>query len=123
MTPDRPPGRPGSRDEDRYPKQRPSARALRLDLDTEGHFLPETHLLAVVDAELVAVDRRRSVRAADLLLRERVRLAEELMDRQRHRPGRALQSELALHRPWCLAVEARELAFEGCRRKFLDIEH
>ena len=101
----------------------PSVGLDGLDLDQQLHIHLEAKVLAVGDAEVLAVDHRRGIGAADFLLGHRVRLAQEAVDLQRHRLGHAVQRQFTVNLGRCVALEGGELALVAGKREFSDIEH
>src|SRR3546814_5569093 len=69
----------------------------RLDLDPQRHLHAEPVVLAGGHAELVALDRRQRVRAAQLALEHWVRHALEAPDLQLDRTGHPMQRQFADH--------------------------
>src|SRR5262245_62451658 len=93
----------------------------RFDLDAQLYVHLEAELLAEADAEILAVDLRRRVGAADVLAAHV--LAQEALDLERHGLRHTVQRERAFDLGGRAVLEVDELARVLRGRKLPDVEH
>src|SRR5688572_30060627 len=85
----------------------------RLDGDQHLGIHPESHGLAVVHVEVVALERAGGIGAADFATLHGMRLAQEAVDGELDRPGYALHRQLAVDLGRRAAVPLADLALVG----------
>src|SRR5882762_9649638 len=109
-------GKSSRRRTDDSPRARGSISLDALYLNAEQNVLLESVLLAVVHAEVRAIEAAARVGAADLLLEHGMLDAFERIDAEGHRLGHAVERQLAADRLGCSIREIQELTLVFRRR-------